>query len=102
MTASVNQLYEQWFQIADEDRDNTISGGEAVKFLFRSGLSQAVLGQVGQLPRKRSMIWMSLGNQRALVQCIGIGQQEESSRPLGTNQAFLGGQRTCSWPTQRR
>lgn len=56
MTAAVNQLYEQRFQIADEDRDNVISGNEAVKFLFRSGLSQAVLGQVRELLRSEGSL----------------------------------------------
>ena len=37
------------FRLADEDRDGAISGGEAVKFFLRSGLSQECLGQVSLL-----------------------------------------------------
>lgn len=40
-------LAEQWFRIADEDKDGKISGGEAVRFFTRSGLPKDVLGQVG-------------------------------------------------------
>ena len=39
-------LPEQWFRIADEDKDGKITGGEAVRFFTRSGLPKDVLGQV--------------------------------------------------------
>jgi len=32
------RLYNQWFQIADVDRDGMLSGPEAVQFFLRSGL----------------------------------------------------------------
>lgn len=44
--AATAQLFEQWFRVADEDKDGSVGGGEAVRFFMRSGLSQAVLGQV--------------------------------------------------------
>ena len=34
------RLYNQWFDIADADRDGVVSGGEAVQFFMRSGLPQ--------------------------------------------------------------
>jgi len=34
------RLYNQWFQIADVDRDGMLSGPEAVQFFLRSGLPQ--------------------------------------------------------------
>jgi hypothetical protein len=37
---------EQWFKLADEDKDGVISGPEAVRFFTKSGLPQNVLGQV--------------------------------------------------------
>lgn len=40
-------LFESWFRIADENRDNVISGPEAVKFFQRSNLSQETLFKVG-------------------------------------------------------
>ncbi len=40
------QLYEQWFRIADADKDGAVGGAEAVNFFLRSGLPQNVLGQV--------------------------------------------------------
>lgn len=40
-------LFESWFRIADENRDNVISGAEAVKFFQRSNLSQETLFKVG-------------------------------------------------------
>ncbi|KAI8469930.1 MAG: hypothetical protein J3K34DRAFT_521730 [Monoraphidium minutum] len=42
-------LAEQWFRIADEDKDGKISGGEAVRFFMRSGLPKDVLGQIWDL-----------------------------------------------------
>ncbi|KDD73733.1 hypothetical protein H632_c1883p0, partial [Helicosporidium sp. ATCC 50920] len=33
-------LYNQWFTVADADRDGKVSGGEAAQFFLRSGLSQ--------------------------------------------------------------
>ncbi len=41
-------IFNAWFQVADQDRDGLISGGEAVAFFQRSGLSQDTLFQVGQ------------------------------------------------------
>lgn len=46
---------EQWFRLADEDRDGWIGGGEAVKFFTKSGLPQEVLGQVHSL-----LVWKSV------------------------------------------
>ena len=34
------ELYNQWFQLADLDRDGSISGADAVAFFQRSGLPQ--------------------------------------------------------------
>eukprot|EP00884_Botryococcus_braunii_P008864 jgi/Botrbrau1/1797/Bobra.0217s0048.1 len=42
-------LFESWFRIADEDRDNIISGAEAVKFFQRSNLSQETLFKIWNL-----------------------------------------------------
>ena len=44
-----NVLFEQWFRLADEDRDGMIGGMEAVKFFQRSGLPQNLLGEVDAL-----------------------------------------------------
>ncbi len=41
-------LFNAWFQVADQDRDGLISGGEAVTFFQRSGLSQDTLFQAGR------------------------------------------------------
>lgn len=32
------RLYNQWFVLADTDKDGVVSGGEAVKFFSKSGL----------------------------------------------------------------
>jgi hypothetical protein len=37
---------DQWFKLADEDKDGMISGGEAVRFFTKSGLPQPTLGTV--------------------------------------------------------
>lgn len=44
-----SEMFERWFRVADEDRDGVVSGGEAVKFFQRSGLSQERLGQIWEL-----------------------------------------------------
>lgn len=47
---------EQWFRIADEDRDGGVGGAEAVRFFTKSGLPQDVLGQVGTMYAPRMNI----------------------------------------------
>ena len=37
---------QQWFQLADTDRDGRIGGKEAVQFFTKSGLPQDTLGHV--------------------------------------------------------
>lgn len=39
-------LFDEWFRIADKDRDGRIAGGEAVEFFSRSGLNKTTLFQV--------------------------------------------------------
>ncbi len=39
-------LFDEWFRIADKDRDGRIAGGEAVEFFGRSGLNKNTLFQV--------------------------------------------------------
>lgn len=39
-------LFNDWFRVADQDRDGLISGAEAVAFFQRSGLTQDTLFQV--------------------------------------------------------
>ncbi len=36
-------LFDEWFRIADRDRDGKVSGGEAVEFFQKSGLSKETL-----------------------------------------------------------
>ena len=40
------EIYENYFRIADVDKDGKISGAEAVAFFRHSGLPQPVLAQV--------------------------------------------------------
>lgn len=47
-------LFDNWFRVADKDRDGKVSGGEAVEFFQRSKLPQAVLFQVSHLLISRS------------------------------------------------
>lgn len=39
-------LFDNWFRVADKDRDGVISGMEAVEFFQRSQLPQATLFKV--------------------------------------------------------
>lgn len=39
-------LFDNWFRVADKDKDGAVSGGEAVEFFQRSKLPQATLFQV--------------------------------------------------------
>ncbi|KAJ9523147.1 hypothetical protein QJQ45_023960 [Haematococcus lacustris] len=43
------QLFTQWFRIADQDGDGVVGGAEAVRFFQRSALDQSTLGQVWEL-----------------------------------------------------
>ena len=40
------EVYENYFRIADVDKDGKISGAEAVAFFRHSGLPQPILAQV--------------------------------------------------------
>jgi Ca2+-binding EF-hand superfamily protein len=48
LNAQEQAAYEQLFVLADADKDGSISASE-VSFLFKSGLSKEVLGQVWAL-----------------------------------------------------
>ncbi len=39
-------LFDNWFRVADKDKDGAVSGAEAVEFFQRSKLPQATLFQV--------------------------------------------------------
>lgn len=41
-------LFDNWFRVADKDRDGVISGMEAVEFFQRSKLPQGTLFKVSQ------------------------------------------------------
>lgn len=46
-------ILEQWFRLADEDKDGLIGGAEAVRFFMKSGLAPECLSQVRALgPRQ--------------------------------------------------
>ena len=51
-------LFDNWFRVADKDRDGVVSGGEAVEFFQRSHLPQATLFKV-LLPSKLSKTYPS-------------------------------------------
>ena len=40
-------LFDEWFRIADRDRDGKVSGAEAVDFFQKSGLSKETLFEAG-------------------------------------------------------
>ncbi|KAK9849935.1 hypothetical protein WJX84_005820 [Apatococcus fuscideae] len=42
-------LFDEWFRIADRDRDGKVSGGEAVEFFQKSGLSKETLFEVWKM-----------------------------------------------------
>jgi hypothetical protein len=45
--AAAEAVFEQYFRLADADRDGRISGAEAVAFFRGSGLPQQTLAKVG-------------------------------------------------------
>lgn len=45
-------LFDSWFRLADKDRDNRISGAEAVEFFQRANLPQETLFKVLVLPMR--------------------------------------------------
>ena len=74
-------LFDNWFRVADKDRDGVVSGGEAVEFFQRSQLPQATLFKV-LLPR-------SYPNQNhPHFNCLLVGEclsKLQSSKMLITN-----------------
>lgn len=46
MASADIDLFDNWFRVADKDRDGVVSGGEAVEFFQRSKLPQSTLFQV--------------------------------------------------------
>lgn len=46
MSNDTSDLFDQWFRIADADRDGRVSGPEAVTFFQRSRLPQETLFKV--------------------------------------------------------
>ena len=49
-------LFDNWFRIADRDRDGVVSGGEAVEFFQRSNLGQETLFQVSHSSIRKSAL----------------------------------------------
>ncbi|KAL3162274.1 hypothetical protein ABBQ32_009966 [Trebouxia sp. C0010 RCD-2024] len=75
-------LFDNWFRVADKDRDGVISGGEAVEFFQRSQLPQATLFKVwnlvaGESPSINKPQFYSTLRLIALAQRTG-GQLEEA------------------------
>lgn len=56
MAPGADAVFEQFFQVADTDRDGRISGAEAVSFFKGSGLPQPTLALVGRLPCVRLVL----------------------------------------------
>lgn len=81
------QIYEQWFRIADEDKDGAVGGAEAVRFFMRSGLQQAVLGQIWELssgggPKLNQFQFSSAMRLVALAQASGGQLPIEQARAV--------------------
>ncbi|GLC36577.1 hypothetical protein PLESTF_001275100 [Pleodorina starrii] len=84
------QLFEQWFRIADADRDGAVGGAEAVSFFIRSGLPQAVLGQIWELSSgggpKLNQIQFS-----SAMRLVALAQARGGQLPLDQARAIIAG-----------
>jgi len=56
MAPGADAIFEQFFQVADTDRDGRISGAEAVSFFEGSGLPQPTLALVEEPLQLRSAL----------------------------------------------
>lgn len=48
-------LFDEWFRIADRDRDGKVSGAEAVDFFQKSGLSKETLFEASVLDLSKNL-----------------------------------------------
>ncbi|EFJ51520.1 hypothetical protein VOLCADRAFT_103432 [Volvox carteri f. nagariensis] len=84
------QLFEQWFRIADADKDGAVGGGEAVSFFMRSALPQLVLGQIWELASggapKLNQTQFS-----AAMRLVALAQARGGQLPLDQARAVIAG-----------
>ena len=74
-------LFDNWFRVADKDRDGVISGMEAVEFFQRSQLPQGTLFKVSLRPRALLLqVSLALTAGLALDCCVVITMLVQSNR----------------------
>lgn len=76
-TSVVDQeaLYGQWFQLADTDHDNKLTGPDAVKFFERSGLPRQNLAKVWALSDNARRGFLDFKGFKKALDLISIAQQ---------------------------
>ncbi|GLI62231.1 hypothetical protein VaNZ11_004797 [Volvox africanus] len=84
------QLFEQWFRIADTDKDGAVAGPEAVSFFTRSGLPKSILGQIWELASgggsKLNQIQFS-----SAMRLVALAQARGGELPLDQARAVIAG-----------
>jgi len=81
-----NELYRQWFSIADADCDGRLTGGDAVAFFVRSGLDRGTLAKVWSLADNRRQGFLDVNGFIKAMEFISLAQngmevtQEEHAR----------------------
>ncbi|GIL89869.1 hypothetical protein Vretimale_17992 [Volvox reticuliferus] len=84
------QLFEQWFRIADTDKDGAVAGPEAVSFFTRSGLPKSILGQIWELasgggPKLNQIQFASA------MRLVALAQARGGELPLDQARAVIAG-----------
>lgn len=70
-----SQLFSQWFQEADSDRDGEASGEEAVFFFERSGLDRDTLFQIWQVADPVERGWLDRRSFDFALRLVSFAQQ---------------------------
>jgi len=72
---AMDQLYGQWFDLADADKDGMVSGIEAVAFLSRSGLPKQTLAQVWEMSDTDKNGKLARGQFNHAIQLVAFAQR---------------------------
>ncbi|GAQ85027.1 hypothetical protein KFL_002180020 [Klebsormidium nitens] len=75
------ELWEQFFQIADADRDGKISGGEAVAFFQKSGLPQMTLAKIWQIADQGQTGFLDRREFNAALKLVTVAQSGRDLTP---------------------
>lgn len=81
-------LFDEWFRIADRDRDGKVSGAEAVEFFQKSGLSKETLFEASLVNFRNFRI--TLQNQLPNMNLLQVWKMVAGNNSALTKPQFFG------------